>query len=54
MKTFAVATLMVFLIFMVTTVLAEEAPPWHWDDEEQIETDEKDLVNPEWQSDIGW
>ena len=56
MKTFALASLLVFLLLITTTLLAEKAPPWHWDDEEPTISDERDLPYPEMEmdSDIGW
>ena len=54
MKTFILSSVLVFLMLMGATLLAEEAPPWHWDDEEIVSTEDKDSAYSEWESDIGW
>ena len=54
MKTFAFASILVFLLLLATTLLAEETPPWHWDDEEQVSTEEKGFDYQEMENDIGW
>ena len=54
MKTFIVSSALVFLLMMGTSLLAEEAPPWHWDEEETVSTEDKNSAYSEWESDIGW
>lgn len=54
MKIFALSSILVFLLLMGATLQAAEAPPWHWDDEVQVSSEDKDSVSSEPESDIGW